>query len=340
VTTSNSHVTAPQWSRFDSGDEEWNRSVRSLLGHTPYQLSQWARHRQDLGWDSVRLVATSNGATVGMVQVMIRKVIPFVSVAWIPGGPVGDLTCINDQLRSLILDAAESPLVLIRMNVQREFDAADDDLMRSRGWEPCKHAILSGTSLMYDLSLDEEAREGLLTRNWRHNLRRGQKRNVTVSQWIEPNANEIRAVYDQMYAYKGTKHLVRQNSLESIASLITQFGNDCVVVRCEDDRGNIIALRGAIASGDRAWDILAAATPEGRKNYASYVTFWELMRLCRERGVSTYDMGGADPTHNRGVFDFKQGTGARVVRFLGEWEFSRPSLLDAIAGRRVASRAG
>ena len=326
--------------RFESSDEEWNRCIRSLPGHTPYQLTQWASHRRNFGWNSIRLVASHDGEPVGMVQVLMKRVLPLVSIAWVPGGPGGELRLLNDQFRSLILEASDSPFVLIRMSVQREFADLDEVNMRNHGWKSSKHTILSGTSLVYDLSIGEEEREHLLTRNWRHNLRRGYKRNLKVSEWADPNPVAMKAVYDQMHEYKGTTHLAQQNSLESITSLITQFRNDCIVVRCDDEEGNIIALRGAIISGNWGSDIFAAATREGRKNYASYVTFWELMRLCKERGVSTYDMGGADPINNRGVYDFKQGTGARVIHHLGEWEFARPSFLGSIASRIVAARAG
>lgn len=333
-------MSTPQWRHFESSDEEWNRSVRSLPGHTPYQLSQWASHRRNFGWNSIRLVASNEGETTGMVQVLTRRVLPLVSIAWIPGGPGGELRLLNEQFRSLILEATGSPFVLIRMSIQREHADLDEVQMKNHGWKASKHTILSGTSLEYDLSIDEGARERLLTRNWRHNLRRGNKRNVKVSKWVDPSPSEMKGVYDQMHEYKGTTHLAQQNSLESITSLISQFRNDCIVVRCDDERGNIIALRGAIISGKQASDIFAAATPEGRRNYASYVTFWELMRLCEERGVSTYDMGGADPINNRGVYDFKRGTGARVIRYLGEWEFARPSFIGSIASRFIASRAG
>jgi len=336
----NQRDSGVHWVLFDGTDDEWDHSLRLLDGSTPFQQARWGEHRRAFGWSPLRLTARRNGAIIAMVQVLTRRVLPFVSIAWIPGGPVGDLDSCNDGLRSLIGKALRTPFVHIRMNIQRECNDSDSAAMGALGWKFTNHRIVGGTGLIYDLSLTDEARQALLTKNWRHNLRRSFKRETHAHHWIDPDPSEMKKVYDQMHSYKGTTHLAHHNSLESITSLTTRFGHDCLVVRCDDAQGNIIALRGALVMGDRAWDTFAATTPEGRKTYASYKAFWELTRLCRERGVASYDMGGADPVNNRGVYDFKQGTGAAVVRFLGEWEYSQPRVLGVLAGRRIAARMG
>ena len=69
-------------------------------------------------------------------------------------------------------------------------------------------------------------------------------------------------------------------------------------------------------------DLLAAAGGEARKLYASHATLWELLDHCSRLGLHNYDLSGVDPTANKGVFDFKHGTGARLVTCLGEWEWA------------------
>jgi lipid II:glycine glycyltransferase (peptidoglycan interpeptide bridge formation enzyme) len=135
------------------------------------------------------------------------------------------------------------------------------------------------------------------------------------------------------------KHLPPQITREQIVSLLGTFGDQCVLVRCDDAQGRLLALRGALTLGTKGWDTLAAATLEARKVYASHATFWELMRVCAERGVAWYDMGGIDPVRNRGVYDFKNGTGAAPLNYLGEWERASPTWLAPLAGRLVAWRS-
>ncbi len=329
-----------EWTNWTGSADEWDQQLQLLPGWSVYQSHRWGEHRKRFGWTPIRLVAKRNGRVVAMIQVQTRRYLSVIGLAWSPGGPAGDVSVCGTPMRDAIASASGARYLVYRLNVMRSYGDAEAASMAKHGWTNSQETILSGLSLLYDLTNSDEVREAQLTKNWRHNLRRSFKRDITAYHWINPVPAEMKVVYDQMHSYKGIEHLAPQNSLESITSLITQFGSDCIVVRCDDKDGNIIALRGALVIGDQAWDTFAAATPEGRKTYASYKAFWELMRLCKERGVVTYDMGGADPINNRGVYDFKQGTGANVVRFLGEWEYSQPRLLGLIAGRRIAARMG
>jgi lipid II:glycine glycyltransferase (peptidoglycan interpeptide bridge formation enzyme) len=51
------------------------------------------------------------------------------------------------------------------------------------------------------------------------------------------------------------------------------------------------------------------------------------------------ELGGIDPENNKGVFDFKNGTGAQITTYLGEWDQSSPNglrkLISIILSRRM-----
>ena len=83
--------------------------------------------------------------------------------------------------------------------------------------------------------------------------------------------------------------------------------------------------------GSTAMDLLAVAGGEARKVYASHATLWALLDHCSRLGLRDYDLSGVDPVGNKGVFDFKHGTGASLVECLGEWEWaSLPGLCQAV----------
>jgi lipid II:glycine glycyltransferase (peptidoglycan interpeptide bridge formation enzyme) len=84
----------------------------------------------------------------------------------------------------------------------------------------------------------------------------------------------------------------------------------------------LLAVRAAGLFGDTAWDLLAAAGASARKVYASHATLWALFEHCSQQGLSHYDLGGVDPIGNKGVYDFKQGAGACLIKYLGEWEWA------------------
>ena len=43
-----------------------------------------------------------------------------------------------------------------------------------------------------------------------------------------------------------------------------------------------------------------------------------------------YDLSGVDFKKNIGVYNFKKGTGAKLIKCLGEWEYSNFPLLTFI----------
>jgi lipid II:glycine glycyltransferase (peptidoglycan interpeptide bridge formation enzyme) len=90
--------------------------------------------------------------------------------------------------------------------------------------------------------------------------------------------------------------------------------------------------------GNKAWDIFAAATPQGRKQYSSYVTAWSLFNFCAKSQIANYDLSGIDPIKNKGVYDFKNGTGATEIKYIGEWESGSPFFVQPIVSRLLKYR--
>jgi len=75
---------------------------------------------------------------------------------------------------------------------------------------------------------------------------------------------------------------------------------------------------------------MAAAGSEARKVYASYATLWGMAQECHVRGVNLFDFSGVDPQNNKGVWDFKRGTGAQPIEYLGEWECATSEFLRKV----------
>jgi lipid II:glycine glycyltransferase (peptidoglycan interpeptide bridge formation enzyme) len=58
----------------------------------------------------------------------------------------------------------------------------------------------------------------------------------------------------------------------------------------------------------------------------NYLLQWEAMRLAKSQGCEVYDLWGAPDTFDgedsmSGVFRFKEGLGAKVLRTCGAWDY-------------------
>jgi lipid II:glycine glycyltransferase (peptidoglycan interpeptide bridge formation enzyme) len=82
--------------------------------------------------------------------------------------------------------------------------------------------------------------------------------------------------------------------------------------------------------GNRAYDILAASTDAGRKQYSSYLLIWEILKWCKNMNIEYLDISGIDPYSHKGIYNFKKGIGGNFVEYIGEWELFNNWLLGLI----------
>lgn len=315
------------WSCADDA-ADWDAVLAVLPGCSLYQSQAWGRYRRAMGWQVVRAIGRDAGnRIVAMVQMLVRRRFG-LHVVWIPGGPAGDCRLWSSSLTAL-LNGRFGPLTYCRLNILSERQSQADAALLGSRWRRPDTRLGTGLSLKLDLRPTDEERVSAASVNWRHNLRRSAKYGLTVERWMQPDAARMAAVYREMEDFKG---LGRQHSEAELQAMIGGLQSHLLVFRCLDRDGNLLAFRAGGIFRGQAWDLLAAATPAARKVYASYATLWALLAACREQGAADYDLGGVDPVGNKGVFDFKHGTGARTVEYLGEWEWASVPLLAPAVG--------
>ena len=323
------------WTQWSGTDFEWDAQLLKFAEPCVYQNSSWGNHRVNFGWGILRLIDETQKSCIAQVLVKTKF---GTTIAWVPGGPVGDLITLDKGFDELILKLTGNSRLFIRINLLEPTDSSSQQLLRANGWRSAKHKFSTGLSLNYSLQIEEQSRRELLSTNWRRNLRRGETRNIDPYIWSSYSAEDIANIYHQLGEYKDLETNVDTPSLETIGSLINNCRQNLVLVRCDDSNGNPLAIRGALCLGSKAWDIFAAATPVGRKQYSSYVTAWKLFSVCVDMNITNYDLSGIDPINNKGVYDFKKGTGAKEVTYLGEWDRSAPFFVAPLAGRLIGYR--
>jgi len=315
------------WSRFAGAASEWDDALAALGGDF-HQSHPWGEYRGAMGWRPLRAIARDESqAIVAMVQLLMRRRLG-ATIIWIPGGAAGDCRRWAVSLPQFLRRRFGS-VTYCRLNILTEHVLNMDHALTLGGWRRSGTRLGTGLSLELDLRPSMPERMKLASTNWRHNLRRSGKYGLTVEPWPQPDARQMAAIYRDMEGYKG---LGQQHSEADLRAMIGSLGERLLVFRCLDSEGNLLAFRAAGVFCGRGWDLLAAAARAGRKVYASYAVLWASLEACRTQGAHTYDLGGADPLSNKGVFDFKRGTGARMIQYAGEWEWAGVPLLAPTVG--------
>jgi lipid II:glycine glycyltransferase (peptidoglycan interpeptide bridge formation enzyme) len=327
------------WKVWSGADQDWNQIASRLDNFNLYQSAEWSAHKRNSGWQHCRIFVSDSVSVIQCAAQCLYRKGPLNSVVvWIPGGPIGNLNFVDANLVDTLKNHFHSRLVYVRSSMMCASTPAITNQLTTNGWSLASMTIGATASLVYALDADENERLDRCSSNWRRNLKRSGRNPQPAYIWDSPKAQEISEAYSYMDDFKKVKGVSLLRSIGEIQSVIDTFGDQLLCVRIDDTDGSPLAIRAAICIENNAWDFIAITTPAGRKTYASHAVFWLMANTCGQRGMKQIDLSGIDIKNNRGVYDFKKGTGAKQLDFQGEWEISRPKLLRPFASRLIAQR--
>jgi hypothetical protein len=306
----------------------WSGADKPVGVWSPYNYSGWARMKELDGWSFLR-VTDDDGLPVA--QLLVKRRGP-LAVAYAPGG-FANATHVDAREYVYFLRrelGAAAVYARVHMNIPKKYCTLD---MPSLGWSPVAEQLGAALTLKIRLDHSEDDRREALSFNWRRNLKRSEQHENVVTIESTPSVEDIFALYTELESLKGAHVNSWESSRPHVERFLEYFGPRVVIAKCVSEQGLLRSLRGAVITGGCALDFLAATSYEGRKHYASHATLWALANELARRGVVRYDLGGVDPTLNKGVYDFKHGTGAMEVPYGGEFDAASPALIRSVAGR-------
>lgn len=301
---------------------------------SPFLYSGWAHLKEIDGWTCLRLL---DSRSEPVTQILYKKFGP-LTVAYCPGGILTRSTFDATGLSDFLSNELRSRLLYARVNFLLPSSNLTDRLV-GRDWKRVAHRFGAKSSLELDLSGSEADRESRLSANWRRNLRRGMSRDNDASIVSQASVTDIVELASETNSIKGRGITSWMTSPSHVQRIIERFDSRLVVAKVKGPDGEPRALRGAIITGGCAFEILASASADGRKQYSSHVALWTLANELSKRGVTKYDLGGIDRESNTGVYNFKQGTGAVEFNYVGEFDLSFPSFIRPIVSRLIKYRS-
>lgn len=314
------------WEQYWGRAEEWDAHVAALSGGF-YQTYGWGEVRRVAGWQPLRLLVRRSGQVIAVASVLVKRKLG-LAVCWVPGGPLGVSEVLDAEFRAALRSALSTKLLYCRISLLRAAQENESAFLAGAGWKRPSVAMSSGLTMSCSLAGDEAERMKRASGNWRHNLKRSRRYGLVIEHWKNPDLDAISRLYREMEALKS---LPVQHNAAELSAIFMHCREQVVVYRCLDSDGRLLAIRAAGLSGLTAMDLLAVAGGEARKVYASHATLWALLDHCSRLGLREYDLSGVDPVGNKGVYNFKHGTGANLVECLGEWEWaSLPGLRQAV----------
>ena len=326
------------WKIFESGDSDWDELLKQLNQTCVFQSSHWARHKASTGWSATRMVKKS-GASQIAIQCLVRKG-PFgIAMAWAPGGFAGDLSLTDNDFASSLKNLVAARFLYIRFGMMIDFSSSDASLLTNAGFRKSKNSIGAKQSMLLSINSDQESMLSTASSNWKRNHKRSLRTPSSPYVWNDASPDQLEAAYQAMDEFKKVEGVKLHMSASDIRSVQECFGHDLVLIRMDDENGKLLSVRAALVQQSTAWDFIAVTTQDGRKTYSSHRTLITLAQELARRGCTTLELGGIDPEKNKGGFDFKNGTGAQITTYLGEWEAAHPSWIRPFISRIISAKA-
>jgi hypothetical protein len=144
------------WKLWQGTGDSWDALLMNFPDYCIYQGFGWGEHKGSYGWQPLRLIATQDGKTVAMAQVMVRRFPLGVALAWVPGGPAGPLEAWADSFAEALRAAIGVRHLYCRINSLAEKAEMGCQRLLSTGWTRPASPLLSGKSIQLDLALPEK----------------------------------------------------------------------------------------------------------------------------------------------------------------------------------------
>lgn len=303
----------------------WQAIVDAFPTAGILQTALWGDFKARWGWRVPRLVWDEPGAAA---QVLTRP-LPGgrLSLAYVPHGPLLAPDASADDWRRVLAGlgewARQERVGILKVELAEAEDRSDiADVLRALGWQASHEAIQFRNTMTSDLTGGLEAVWQSLKPKTRYNVGLAERRGVTTRRAGAEGLAAFLALYEETGLRDGFATREPAYYLD-VWSAFLAAGKAEVLLAERDGQ----ALAGAIpvVQGGTATYMYGASATEGRRDMPAFAVMWETLRWATESGCDVFDWWGgptvldeSDPLW--GVYRFKLGFGATLVRRLGAWD--------------------
>lgn len=305
-----------------STTNEWDAFLKNFPNSHILQTGAWGEFKNHFGWFPIRVLSGNSGA-----QILFRRMPLGYSVAYIPKGPVGELT--KDLLDQIDHICQENNAIVLYIEPDAWEDEFDDAALIFSGFENSLISIQPRRTILVDLSGEEGDWLERMKQKTRYNIRLAEKKGVVIKRSSDD------AVFTRLMKATGDRNDFGIHNENYYRRVYEKFSVDylceLLIAYYQD-----IPLAGLMVffKGKRAWYFYGASSDLERNRMPAYLLQFEAMRLAKERSCSIYDMWGIPDfneeileeqftTRNDGlwnVYRFKRGFGGEMRRSAGVYQ--------------------
>ena len=300
---------------------EWDNFISRHPEAHLLQTSAWGALKVAFGWRVYHVQQGNTGA-----QILIRRILPGIHLAYIPRGPVGD------DWQAILPEVDR-----ICQNQHCAFLKVEPDIWEGENgrsspptdFVSSPHSIQPPRTLILDLSGDEQVLLGRMKQKTRYNINLALKKGVVIQPTTDLD------VFHSLIELTAQRDRFGAHQLDYYRRAYELFHplGQCELFLAEYEHNPLAALM-VFACGKRAWYFYGGSANIHRERMPNYLLQWEAMRWARSQGCTEYDFWGvpdadletleagfAQRSDNLwGVYRFKRGFGGALHRSEGPWD--------------------
>ena len=313
----------------------WGRLMHETGRPHLLQSTRWAEVKAATGWRAERYVYEEGDARVGCVQVLRKKLVRGLDVAYAPRGPL----VADEKLPEAIVALRKALSRGLTVSLLCDPEAAESDVLakalEAQGVRRSPVYVQPRRTLLMDLAQDADAMLGAMRKKTRQYIHKAERDGVVTEKTTDL------ARFHRVLRTVADRDKFGIHSLEYFASLVEAFG-DALHLRMARVDGEDVGALLVIRIGDRAWELFGGWSGAHSEKRPFYLLKWHSLMQMKELGVRRYDMWGlAEGDELTGVENFKLGFGGEVTPWIGALETPVTAFLFPLwrfgARRRLAA---
>ena len=313
------------------------------------QTSGWAELKSRFGWRSEQVkLGKGFGDKEARALLLFRRAAG-LQIAYVPRGPVvdwRDAELTTAMLERLIHTAHAKGAAVLKLEPSLVDSAENRALLRSHDFAPSMQSIQPRSTIVLDISDQEDAVLAQMKSKWRYNIRLSKRKEITVR---EAQPADLPA-FARLMQETGSRDGFAVHSSEYYRAAYELFVPDQAAFLMAEYAGTPVAGLVVFAVGIQAWYLWGASSNRERNRMPNHGLQWAAIQWARARGATRYDFWGIPDDIGKlslgllnrangvppeqipldlkeiphgelwGVYRFKQGFGGRVVRMVGAWD--------------------
>ncbi len=333
----------------------WNQFVIHNRGHL-LQSFEWGELKSRFGWRAERWAWSEGDVLRAGAQVLYRRLLPGLQLAYIPRGPV---VADADFLQALRQSLRARGVFLLKVEPDWRREDSREAVLSAASLRHTAETIQPSATIRIDLTRDLDAILATMKPKWRYNIRLAEKKGVVVrigtvadlpafydltritaerDQFGIHALDYYRAAFELLHACNAARLFMAEYEGQNLATIfVTAFGHEAIYLYGAS--GN--AHRNVMPNHALHWAAIQWAKSCGCEWY-------DLWGIPDETRISSRASSGRDIRVSHKVdaqdtrlpdslYQFKQGFGGEVVHYTGAWDFVYAPASYAIyrAARRI-----